>query len=50
MVLKQNAQLLTENERVSKLLNQKKQEYEILRDKLEAQSNQKLSYATELDY
>ena len=34
MVLKQNSQLLSENERLSKLLHQKKQEYEIIRDKL----------------
>lgn len=33
MVLKQNSQLLSENERLSKLLHQKKQEYEILKDK-----------------
>jgi hypothetical protein len=32
------------------LLHQKKQEYDILRDKFETQSNQKLSYATEFDY
>ena len=46
MVLKQNAQLLAENQRVSKLLHQKKQEYDVVRDKLEVQSNQRLEYAT----
>lgn len=50
MVLKQNAQLLAENQRVSKLLHQKKQEYDVVRDKLEVQSNQRLEYATEFDY
>lgn len=47
MVLKQNSQLLSENERLSKLLHQKKQEYEVLRDKFEVQSSQRLEYATE---
>ena len=42
MILKQNSQLLSENERLSKLLHQKKQEYEILKDKFEVQSTQKL--------
>jgi hypothetical protein len=50
MILKQNSQLLSENERLSKLLHQKKQEYEIIKDKLEVQSSQKLEYATEFDY
>ena len=46
MILKQNAQLLSENERLSKLLHQKKQEFDVIRDKLEIQSNQRLEYAT----
>jgi acyl transferase domain-containing protein len=50
MILKQNAQLLSENERLSKLLHQKKQEYEILKDKFEVQSSQKLEYAKEFEY
>lgn len=50
MVLKQNSQLLSENERLSKLLHQKKQEYEVLRDKFEVQSSQRLEYATEFEY
>lgn len=50
MILKQNSQLLSENERLSKLLHQKKQEYEILKDKFEVQSSQKLEYAKEFEY
>ena len=50
MILKQNNQLLSQNERLSKLLHQKKQEYQIIRDKFEVQSNQKIQYATELEY
>lgn len=50
LILKQNSQLLSENERVSKLLHQKKQEYEILKDKFEVQSSQKLEYAKEFEY
>lgn len=41
---------MSENERLSKLLHQKKQEYEILKDKFEVQSTQKLEYASEFDY
>lgn len=50
MILKQNSQLLSENERLSKLLHQKKQEHEMLKDKLEAQSSQRIEYASEFDY
>ena len=50
MILKQNSQLLAENERLSKLLHQKKQEYEILKDKFEVTSSQKLEYAKEFEY
>lgn len=50
MIFKQNSQLLSENERLSKLLHQKKQEYEILKDKFEVLSSQKLEYATEFEY
>ena len=32
------------------MLHQKKQEYDVVRDKLEVQSNQRLEYATEFDY
>lgn len=49
MVLKQNSQLLSENERLSKLLHQKKQEHEILKEKFESQSSQKLAYATDFE-
>lgn len=49
MILKQNSQLLSENERLSKLLHQKKQEYEIIKDKFEVQSSQKLNYASEFE-
>ena len=50
MILKQNSQLLSENQRLSKLLHQKKQEFDVIRDKLEVQSTQRLEYATEFDY
>ena len=50
MILKQNSQLLTENERISKHLHQKKQDYEVIKDKFEAQASQKLEYASEFDY
>ena len=50
VILKQNSQLLSENERLSKLLHQKKQEHEMLKDKLEAQSSQRIEYASEFDY
>lgn len=47
---KQNSQLLSENERLSKLLNQKKVQYDTLRQKYEMQSNQKLEYASGFEY
>jgi len=50
LVLKQNSQLLSENERISKFLHQKKQDYDQLREKLQLQSTQKLTSATEFDY
>ena len=50
MILKQNSQLLSENERLAKHLHQKKQDFDIIKDKFESQSSQKLEYAAELDY
>ena len=47
---KQNSQLLNENERISKMMHQKKHEYEVLKDKYDLQSNQKLEYASGFEY
>lgn len=41
---------MTENERLSKNLHQRKSEYEVLKDKYEAQQTQKSSYLTEFEY
>ena len=41
MVLKQNAQLLSENEKLSRLLHQQRSESDVLRNKCEALVNQK---------
>ena len=49
-ILKQNSQLLGENERLSKSLHQKKSEYEMLREKYEVQQTQKSSYLQEFEY
>lgn len=50
MILQQNTQLLGENERLSKLLHQKKGEMEVLKDKYEVQMSQKMGYAAEFDF
>ena len=47
---KQNQQLLGENERVSKMLHQKKHEYDMLKEKYDVQSSQKLEFASGFEY
>jgi hypothetical protein len=42
LVLKQNAQLLSENEKLSRFLHQQKSENEIVRNKCETLANQKV--------
>jgi regulator of replication initiation timing len=49
MVLKQNAQLLTENEKMSRFLHQQKSENEVLRNKVETLSNQRASLMGEFE-
>jgi hypothetical protein len=41
---------LTENERLSKVLHQKKTEFEVLKDKFDTQMTQKLGLAQENEY
>lgn len=43
MVLKQNAQLLSENEKMGRLLHQNKSENEVLRNKMETLANQRVT-------
>lgn len=49
MVLKQNAQLLSENEKLSRILHQQKSENEVLRNKCETLANQKVSIMGEFE-
>lgn len=49
MVLKQNAQLLSENEKLSRLLHQQRSEAEVLRNKCETLANQKVSLMGEFE-
>lgn len=49
MVLKQNAQLLTENEKMSRFLHQQKSENEVLRNKVETLSNQRGTLMSEFE-
>lgn len=49
MVLKQNAQLLTENEKMSRFLHQQKSENEVLRNKVENLTNQRASLMGEFE-
>jgi hypothetical protein len=49
MVLKQNAQLLSENEKLSRFLHQQKSENEVLRNKVETLSNQRASLMGEFE-
>ncbi len=49
MVLKQNAQLLSENEKMSRLLHQQKSENDILRNKVDSLSVQKMGFVNEFE-
>lgn len=49
MVLKQNALLLSENEKMSRLLHQQKSENDILKNKIDSLSVQKVGYVSELE-
>jgi hypothetical protein len=49
LVLKQNAQLLSENEKLSRFLHQQKSENEIVRNKCETLANQKVGLMGEFE-
>lgn len=50
MVLKTNAQLLLENEKLAKMLHQQKADYEVMRNKYEMINTQRAGLATNLDF
>lgn len=49
MVLKQNALLLSENEKMSRLLHQQKSENDILKNKIDSLSMQKVGFVSEFE-
>lgn len=49
MVLKQNAQLLSENEKLSRFLHQQKSDNEVARNKCETLANQKVAIMGEFE-
>ena len=50
MVLKNNSQLLLENEKLAKMLHQQKADYEVMRNKYEMINTQRAGLATNLDF
>ena len=50
MILKQNSELLAENEKISKLLHQKKTEFEVLRNNYDSAMAHRMGSSAEHDF
>ena len=50
MILKQNSELLAENEKISKLLHQKKSEYEVLKNKYDSAMAHRMGSSAEHEF
>ena len=50
MILKQNSELLAENEQISKLLHQKKSEYEVLKNKYDSAMAHRMGSSAEHEF